>query len=549
MGLPGPGDRVLNGTGREARPAVPESVMDAVRADPRVEDILADFREVRLEPEYAAEFGVWVIHFIHPDRGSMGLISVDDESGEILEFSFRPNDARAETEERERREESEESDVLRSLLPRFGGMNVVWLSFVLVSMLTARFSKRLSRRNLDILLLYALAPFLLIIWTHTKIAYTGLFIVTVLLMARCLWAGGERDMSRPHSNVRVSGMLWFLLAFALVLHVVTLYGRHIGDVGLWSAIGGQYLLRTGRLPYGTEFGPNCVYGPLMYVVFAPAGLAASFIREIGPEGTLALARFDNWHAMRGVQTTALVLDLLTLLALYRLARRHADRDGALVVVFVYAISPYLIGMVSELGLERASHIAAAPLILGALLCFGRPALAGVLLGIGAGMLYYPAFLAPLWAGYLWRQQGRRSGLLFLAGFVAVGVVCLAMVMTMVEPVDKAESSVGAFFDDTIAQVQFKPGYGNSPLSFWGQYPRLASWGKPTAGVLYCLFCLSLGVLPRWIDFERLVALSAAVLVGTQLIASFSGGTYIGFYLAPLILTLFGDRPPAPAPAG
>jgi hypothetical protein len=253
--------------------------------------------------------------------------------------------------------------------------------------------------------------------------------------------------------------------------------------------------------------------------------------------------------MRGVQTTALVLDLLALLALYRLARRLADRDGALVVVFVYAISPYLIGMVSELGLERASHIAAAPLILGALLWFGRPALAGVLLGIGAGMLYYPAFLAPLWVGYLWRRHGRRSGLLFLAGFAAVGVVCLIMLITMVAPIDETESAVAAFFDDTIAQAQFKPGYGNSPLSFWGQYPQFASWGKPTTGVLYCLFCLALGVLPRRIGFERLVALSAAVLVGTQLIASFSGGTYIGFYLAVVILTLFGHRHPASAPAG
>ena len=532
--------------GTEARRVVPEAIMAAVQADPRVEDILTDFPEVRLEPEYAAEFDVWVIHFVHPDRGSVGLISVDAESGAILEFSFRPNDVPMEGEVRE---DDRESDVLRSLLPRFRGMNVVWLSFVLVTVLTGRFAKRLSRRNLDILLLYALAPFLLIIWTHTKIAYTGLFIVTALLMARCLWATDERAMSLPQSNVRAPGVLWFLLAFALILHIVTLYECHIGDVGLWSAIGGQYLLRTGRLPYGTEFGPNCVYGPLMYVVFAPAGLAASFIREIGPEGTLALARFDDWHAMRGVQTTALALDLLALFALYRLARRSADRDGALVVVFVYAISPYLIGMVSELGLERASHIAAAPLVLGALLWFGRPALAGALLGIGAGMLYYPAFLAPLWAGYLWRQHGRRSGLLFLAGFAAVGVLCLIMVITMVEPIDEAESPMGAFFDDTIAQAQFKPGYGNSPLSFWGQYPRLASWGKPTTGALYCLFCLALAVLPRRISFERLIALSAAVLVGTQLIASFSGGTYIGFYLAPLILTLFGHRRPASAPAG
>jgi hypothetical protein len=47
---------------------------------------------------------------------------------------------------------------------------------------------------------------------------------------------------------------------------------------------------------------------------------------------------------------------------------------------------------------------------------------------------------------------------------------------MVHPVDEAESPLGAFIDDTIAQQQFKAGYGNSHLSFWGQYPKLAAWG-------------------------------------------------------------------------
>ncbi|UCD53094.1 MAG: hypothetical protein JSW27_10715 [Phycisphaerales bacterium] len=522
---------------QEAR-EVPERIMSAVRADPRVKDILADFHEVRLEPEYAPDFGVWIVHFIHADQGPKGLISVDAESGEILEFSFEPDRRPPEHE----RAEERESDLLRSLWPRFGGMNVAWLSFVLVAVVVGRFRCILSRRNLDILLLYALAPLLHVTWTHTKLAYTGIFVVTVLLFARCLWAGTGSGAPLIEPNLRHSRALWMLLAFALLLHVVTLYERGIGDVGIWSAVGGEYLLRTGRLPYGTEFGPNCVYGPLMYVLFAPAGWAASFIREIAPDGSIVLTSFGNWQAMRGVQTTELVLDLLAWLALYRLARRRADRDMALTVVFAYAISPYLIGMTGELGLERASHIAAAPFILAALLLLGRPALGGVLLGIAAGMLYYPLFLVPLWFGYLRRQESLRHGLMFLAGFVAVGIVCVVMLLVMVKPVDDSESPLGAFLDDTIAQQQFKPGYGNSPLSFWGQYPELARWGKPTASVLYGLFCVALALFPRRIDFARLIALTAALLVGTQFVLSHAGGKYIGFYLAPLILTLFGLRP-------
>jgi hypothetical protein len=61
------------------------------------------------------------------------------------------------------------------------------------------------------------------------------------------------------------------------------------------------------------------------------------------------------------------------------------------------------------------------------------------------------------------------------------------------------------------------------------------------GVLYLLFCAALGFLPRQIDMKRLVALTAAVLVGTQLVLAHGGGTYIGFYIAPLIIALFGPK--------
>ena len=81
-------------------------------------------------------------------------------------------------------------------------------------------------------------------------------------------------------------MAWTLIAFALMLHGLTLYKRHIGDVGLWSAIAAEYLLRTGHLPYGTEFGANCVYGRLIYVLLVPAGHFVSFIEEIPQVGNV-----------------------------------------------------------------------------------------------------------------------------------------------------------------------------------------------------------------------------------------------------------------------
>jgi hypothetical protein len=520
-----------------------ERIMAQVREDARVKDILLDFPEVRLDPTYSAQWSIWIVKFMQGDR-QLGLVTVDPENNRILEFSFDIDgilrgdhgDEGVETDEARGEEEVE---LFRSLLPRFHGMTLAWMSFVLVLVLIGNLRPLWSLQNLDILLVYALAPFLSLTWTHTKLAYTGLFVISSLLLLRCVWASRTANQLPQELNVRDPRLLWALLAFALMLHVVTLYERHIGDVGLWSAIGGEYLLRTGHLPYGTEFGPNCVYGPLMYVLFVPAGLFASYIEEIPQLGQVVLGEFNNWQAMRGVQSTELLLDLITLYFLYRVVRKQGDHITGLSVVFVYAISPYILGMVGELGLERASHIAGMPFILAVLLLLHRPGLAGLLLGVATGMLYYPLFLMPLYLGYLWRSQGRSRALVFLLSYAAVGLICVLMLLVMVQSVDEVESAFDAFIDDTIAQQQFKPGYGNSQLSFWGQYPNFAAWGKPGAGILYCLFCLGLAFIPRRMEFGRLLALSAAVLVGTQLVLAFAGGTYIGFYLALVIVTLFG----------
>lgn len=522
-----------------------EQIMSTVRNDPRVKDILTDFPEVRLELEYSRKFNIWIIKFVHLDKGQVGLITVEPESHRILEFNFNIN--KIQPEEREVWPDETDDDriekglfqLLRSFLPEFNGMTLAWLSFTLVVILLGNFSKLLSKQNLDIFLIYALAPFLNLHWTNPRVSYTGIFIITIILFFRCLLEAKRPNERSLNLNVNNPRILWALIAFAFILHILTIYEHHIGDVGLWSAIGGQYLLKTGHLPYGTEFGSNCVYGPLMYVLFLPAGFFASFIEKIPQDGFITLADFNNWHAMRGVQTTEFVLDILTLFGLYLLARKKGNHITGLVVVFIYAISPYILGMVSELGLERASHIAGMPFIIFALLLLHRPAIAGLLLGIATGMLYYPLFLAPLWFGYLWREYGMRKGLEFLVAYVFVGIICIIMLISMVKPINESESSLGAFIDDTISQQQFKSGYGNSPLSFWGQYPDLAVWGKPIAGLLYCSFCFLLAFYPRHIGLERLIALTAAVLVGTQLVLSFSGGTYIGFYLAPLILMLFG----------
>jgi hypothetical protein len=116
-----------------------------------------------------------------------------------------------------------------------------------------------------------------------------------------------------------------------------------------------------------------------------------------------------------------------------------------------------------------------------------------------------------------------------------------MILLLVEPAGESEdlSPLRAFVNDTIHFQQFSNSYGQSQFSFWGQYPNIAKWGKPIAGVLYLLFCMLTGLLPGQMNIRRLLVMTTAILIATQFTLSHGGGTYIGFYIAPLIITLFG----------
>ena len=521
-----------------------ERALAIARDDPRVKDVLADFPETRMVPAYLERFDVWTIELLLGDRREVGLVSVSLERGEVVEFNFNVDEVRdADDEEVEREGPFSAGTFFRRFRPHLEGPALAWVSFVLVLLFVGNFTRILSLRNLDIVLLYLLTPFINVIWQNRAVAYGGIFVVTVLLFARCIAATRVNHTPPARSNLTTTRAACFVLALACLFHVQTAYERGIDDSGIWSVAGAKYLQETGHLPYGTAFGWNCVYGPLMYPLHIPGNLLFPPNVSFEPDGGEASIGFYEGFEMRGAKTTVLVFDFLAMLALYLFGRRYADHATGVLLALIYALNPHVIGLGGAGGLQWVSHIAGIAFVVFAITFVAQPLVAGLLLGIACGMLYYPIFLFPLWIGYYLRTSGRKDAARFLVAVAVVGFVCLIMILALTVPTaERAHvSRLRLFLDDTVLQQQFKEGYGTSEYSFWGQYRSIASWGKPLVGVLYLLFCASLGFLPRQINMKRLIALTAAVLVGTQLVLSHGGGTYIGFYIAPLIITLFGPQ--------
>ncbi|MHC4131704.1 MAG: hypothetical protein ACYSR3_06900 [Planctomycetota bacterium] len=518
-----------------------EAAIIIAQQDPRVEDVLIDFPGLKMDARYSDEYGVWIIEFLSDSRET-GVASVSLEQEKVLEFEFNIDEI-SEGFEDDRDAELDLASFFRRLRPRLEGAAFCWISILLVFIFLGDFSRLFSRRNFDILLLYLICPFLLVLWENRKFSYAAIFVVTILFFIRCLYQLWNKPTIIREDNVHFRRAAIMVLILACVFHGFTVYERPMDDSGLFSVIGAAYIQETGKLPYGSEYGHLGVYGPLLYMLHIPANwMFESNITFDTSNSELLWGPYEGFE-MRGGQTIILIFDLLAMLALYCFGKKYADKNTGVLLALVYALCPYVIGIGGAGGLQWTSHTVGTAFVVFALVWMNRPLVSGLLLGLCCGMLYYPLFLLILWFGYYVRSSGWCAAFKFLGSFALVGLACLIMIIVLTEPSGEYEglSSLGAFIQDTVYQQQFSEGYGQSGFSFWGQFPDISKWGKPAAGIIYILFCLLIGFIPRKMHMRELVALTAAVLVGTQFVLSHGGGTYIGFYIAPFIIMLFGTE--------
>ncbi len=525
-----------------------EQILQIAKDDPRMKDVLADFPEIELHPHFSEDYHCWMIELTLDEREA-GLVTVSAESNQILEFDFHH------PSEENRRDEDGESDAERSLwrslkpyfFPSFEGPALFWLTLLISILLIADFNRPVFWKHLDLFLLFILLPCIGVIWSHTRFAYTTLFAITLFLFGSMVFRS-----FRPYPAVSSNHTLGrkpvvFILAIFMGLHLLTIIRNDISDCGYWSMLGADYLQETGDLPYGTHFGRNCVYGPIMYALHVPGNLLFTPTQtdeERQDRVPIQMSQPDfhpDYSSMdkRASKCTTLLFDFTAIVALFLLGKRCGGTHTGIVLAALFACNPFTIG-IHEFGLRSVSHIAAIPFLVFALLWIRIPLLAGMLLGIGSGMLYYPVFLFPLWLGYYWKTQAKRSAILFLSGFAAIGFLSLLSIAAMTYVQDASHegmSPLRAFLEDTVIQQQFGEGYGNSRFGFWGQYPVLKTMGKPVVSIGYLIFCLSLFWWPGYMNVYRTLTLSTAVLIGTQLCLSHGGGLYIGFYLAYFLIAL------------
>jgi hypothetical protein len=450
---------------------------------------------------------------------------------------------------------------LSPFLPNQAG--AVWIGILVTFLVFGDFTRVVSRRNIALAGLLLLAVLFFDILEHTgrRAAWVlaGAFVLTATYAAWGIALAFVRKRPTWSVNVR-RGALGFLLVILVVLNAIVALGRPPDDAGYYTNLGALRWTETGRLPYADPqlkgpdspgYGAAATYGPLLYAAHVPV----QRLLRVPRNPSNADPRDPTYQRPPVIctQLVSLAFHLIALASLFVIMHRLAGLTMALGVTAVYAASPYVLGMGGTdfviTGLAFVSHIAPAAVTLLAFALLHHPIASGALLAASAGMLFYPAFLFPLWLGW-WIWNDRMGAIRFATGFLISGAVIAAFVGLFLDAPIGARS-LELFLESTLQhQEGFGAGqYGASQFSFWGTHPELAGfWQRPVAGstsllkptfLLFSGFSLFAFVLGRGRDAAQLAGLTASLAAAVQLWKTHATGTYVEWYLPFLLIALFG----------
>jgi hypothetical protein len=389
-----------------------------------------------------------------------------------------------------------------------------YLSSLIIIAVYFKFRRVWSVRNLDLIALGAIAPGLLLL-SHglESLGYHWLLALGVFFLLRLLVDPlmVRRPLLEP--NLSASG-----LAFAGVAMLVFLIGNVVTPKPTESDLeGGRWMdkllaredSREVR-KYLTEHGPGY---PLFFIFSSFSDKPAE--ADAAPE-----ARQRAWPRVAFTRTTAVLAHLAIVLGMILIGYRHFDNvQTGVAASTLYLLLPYTAEYT-----PRLDHAVPAALLVWAIQSYRRPAVAGVLLGLAAGVSYYPLYLLPLWCSFYWR----RGLLRFSAG---AGIVLLVLAGLLAF----TSASTAAYLAQLRQMFGLRLADPGTLSGFWAfhaaafRYPVIAA---------FAVMCAGMALWPAQKNLGTLLSCSAAVLLGAQFWKAQDGGVYMAWYLPLLILAIF-----------
>lgn len=397
----------------------------------------------------------------------------------------------------------------------------VYLSSLMIITVFFKFGRFWSVRNLDLVALISFGPGLLLAQSGnpdlTRVGFLMLFITGGFFLVRLLI--DPHMVRRPLLEPNLStGGLTFMGVSLLVFLMANVVTEKLTENDLDGARRAEQLIARvegdPRDPTLAAHGPGF---PLLHLL--PSMPSRALIRPVANDAAETQQR-QNMLFNATARTMAILAHLAVVIGMVLVGHRHFDniRTGVAAAT-LYLVLPYTSQMTG-----RVDHVLPAALMVWALLSYRRPAVAGILMGLSAGAIYYPLFLLPLWAGFYWQRGLWR----FLAGAGSMLAILVASLAWTSSSMDSFVVQVQTMFGWTNFQTQDVAGFWDAHLSAY----------RLTVMTIFLVLSLSLALWPQPKNLGTLMSCSAALMLGTQFWIAKDGGLFMAWYLPLLVLTVF-----------
>lgn len=388
-----------------------------------------------------------------------------------------------------------------------------YLSSLLMIGIYFKFHRFWSVRNLDLVALIGFAPGLLMIYYGMSKGNAGLvgggyvwmFVVNGFFLIRTLLdpVMVRRPLLEP--NLSVSGLTFtgISLLIFLMANVVNTPPERLESVLCKPAEKAEVDLR--------QASPG-------YVPFQE--LAAYSCKTVDE------TQLDEHEYRRQVvricaaRITAILAHLALVTGLVLVGYRHFDNIHAGVAVGTL----YLLFFYTSQMTGQVEHVVPAALLTWTIVAYRRPVIAGIFMGLAAGLIYYPLFLLPLWCGFYWQRGVVR----FLLGVVLALAVLIGGLALAAGGLDTFVSQLRLMFG-----VRYP--FDVQSVGFW-QFHQ-PGWRISVLAPFLCL-AASLAIWPAQKNLGTLLSCSAAVMIAVQFWHAHQGGIYLAWFLPLLLLTIF-----------
>lgn len=223
---------------------------------------------------------------------------------------------------------------------------------------------------------------------------------------------------------------------------------------------------------------------------------------------------------------AVVAHTTVVLGLIYIGRKHfCSTQLGVSMSCLYLLLPCTAFHVHEL-----SHVVPAACLTWAFANYRRPAVAGVLLGLACGTLFFAVFLLPLWAVFYGRKGSIRFGL-------SLGAVAAVVLITFALTSENTDSFVNKLVMTANWSVyRLFDAASPVPQTDVGQV-----FLRITLAACFFVMLVAMTVIPRKRNLENLLANSTALIIAAQLWYPEDVGSYVLWYLPLLLLVVFRPR--------